>query len=299
MKRFVLALSVAMTLPAAVLATPLLGDNMVPTAAQRTLTAQVRAERAAHPEMFTRVSDLVGVQPEYYLTRRSRRPSVAQELSALGPQALLPMLDVLAVSGYPRALSSEETAALEVGLLEAVGNLRDRRAEPVLRAAFERMASPPVLRAAARGLGALAGDGEVALLTSVARGGSGDRRAAALEGLGFSRRADAVAVLTEVLESAQEDAVIQSAARGLGEAGSTWAHTASGTRSDLSERCTEALVRAFVRTRGANRDAVRLAVLSVGSREAPRFIQAARATADTDTRAALATLERMVRRTAF
>lgn len=298
MKRFVLAVSLALMAPAMASATPLLGDNMVPASAQRALVAQIRAERVQHPESFARVSDLVGVRPEYYLTTRSRRPSVARELSVLGPQALLPMLDVLAVSGYPRALAPEEQQILEVGLLEAVGHLRDRRAEPVLRAAFDRMTSAEVLRAAARGLGALGGDGEIALLSAAARA-SGPRQLAALEGIGVSRRPEAAQVLIEVIDGAREDEVIQAASRGLAEVGSSWAHAATGTRTDLSERSTEALVRAFVRTRGAARGAVQMAVLAVGSREAPRFIQAAMPSADADTRAALTSLERMVRRTAL
>ena len=158
--------------------------------------------------------------------------------------------------------------------------------------------SPDVLRAAARGLGALGGDGEIALLSAAARA-SGPRQLAALEGIGVSRRPEAAQVLIEVLDGARTEEVIQAASRGLAEVGSSWAHAASGTRTDLPERSTEALVRAFVRTSGAPRGAVRLAILSVGSREAPRFIQAAMAGADVDTRAALTSLERMVRRTTF
>jgi hypothetical protein len=298
MKRIVLAVSLALLAPAVASATPLLGNNMIPASDQQALVTQIHADRVQHPEVFTRVSDLVGVRPEHYLTTRSRRPSVMRELSALGPQALLPMLDVLAVSGYPRALAPEEQQALEMGLLDVVGRLRDRRAEPVLRAAFERMSSPDMLRAAARGLGALGGDGEIALLSAAARA-SGPRQLAALEGIGASRRPEATQVLIEVIDGARAEEVIQAASRGLAEVGSSWAHAANGTRTDLPERSTEALVRAFVRTSGATRDAVRLAILSVGSREAPRFIQAAMAGADVDTRAALASLERMVRRTAF
>lgn len=288
----VVALALA---PGALLATPLVGDRALPIAAQRTLAASVRAERTSHPERFAAVNDLAGLRPRVYRASRGGRPTVLRELRAMGREALLPMLDVLALSGYPRALTADERAVLEVGLLDAVGELRDRRAEPVLRAAFERMTSPESVRAAARALGRLGGDSEVAALSAAARV-AGPRQAAALEGLGASRRDDAVGVIVGVLDGATEDAVVLAGARGLAEAGSSWAAAASGRDTALSSRCAAALVRAFSRTHGEARDAIMVAVIAVAAPDTPALLAAVRPGADADTRRALDVMERAVRR---
>jgi hypothetical protein len=290
-----IALSLALSLAApAASAAPLLGQGSLPAAAQRSLAASIRAERAAHPEHFARVQGLVGLQGRFYRATRARTPEVTQELRALGPDALLPMLDALAVSDYPRALTPEERDALELGILDALGALRDRRAEPVLRAAFERLTHPESVRAAARALGSLAGDGEVAALSAAARAPSA-RQAAALEGLGVSRRADAARVLVEVLEGSSDAAALDGAARGLAAAGSTWAQAADGHAVALPPNTAAALVRAFVRAPAA-RTELQVALAATASAETLAAIAAARPGADAETARRLASLERIVRR---
>jgi hypothetical protein len=275
-------------------AAPLLGEQALPATVQRTLANAIRAERALHPEHFARVNALVGLQGRFYRSTRSRSPEVVQELRALGRDALFPMLDLLAFSEYPRALTAEEREALELGILEALGALRDRRAEPVLRAAFDRLTHPESLRAAARALGALAGDGEVAALAVVARR-IGPRQSAALEGLGFSRRADAARVIVEVLESTNDTEAVVGAARGLAEAGSTWASAADGHTVALPPDTVEALVRAFVRVPDA-RGELQVALASMASRATLDALARARAAADATTARHLAATERIVRR---
>ena len=287
-----LALALALAAPAAE-ASPLVAELTLPTAAQRSLAADIRAARAARPDVFARVRDLVGLRPAVYRATRAMRPSAARELRAMGPAALMPMLDVLAVSGYGRALSDDERDTLVLGALDAVGSLRDRRAEPVLRAAFERMRSPDAVRAAARALGALAGDGEVALLTAAARA-PGMRQAAALEGLGVSRRTDAALAIADVLDGATDAAVVTGAARGLAEAGSTWAQHAAHRDAPLPRRCVEALLRAFVR--GAADHEVMVAVAVSATYDTLLLLDAARADADAAARPRLEALSRIVRR---
>lgn len=290
-----IALALCLALAAApAAAAPLLGEGALAPSAQRSLAASIRAERAAHPERFTRVHGLVGVQGRFYRTTRSQRPEVTQELRALGPDALLPMLDALAFSEYPRALSPDERDALELGLLDAVGALRDRRAEPVLRAAFERLTNPESIRAAARALGTLAGDGEVAALTAAARRPSA-RQAAALEGLGASRRADAARVLVEVLDATSDAAALEGAARGLAAVGSTWAQAADQHAVALPPNTADALVRAFVRAPAA-RSELQVALAATASSDTLAALARARAGADAETARRLAAAERIVRR---
>jgi hypothetical protein len=290
-----IALALALSLAsAAVSAAPLLGPSALPPQAQRSLAASIRAERAAHPDHFTRVHNLVGLQGRFYRATRARTPEVTQELRALGPDALLPMLDALAFSDYPRALSPEEREALEVGILNALSALRDRRAEPVLRAAFERLTATESVRAAARALGALAGDGEVAALTTAARQ-AGPRQAAALEGLGVTRRADAARVIAEVIDTSSDVATLTGAAHGVAEVGSTWAQAADGHTVTLAPTLTASLVRAYVRVPAA-RVELMVALAAIATHDTVRAVADARAGADADTARHLESLERVLRR---
>ncbi|MDB4930910.1 MAG: hypothetical protein JWM10_3394, partial [Myxococcaceae bacterium] len=153
----ILALSL---LPSLASASPLLDPRAVPDEVARPLGALVRSDRARRPEAYRRVADLEGLRPQFYRRTRAGRPSVAVELRAMGPAALLPMLDALALSGYPSALSADESAALRLGLLETVGNLGDARALPLLRGVFATATEAPELRAAARGLARVCQDAD-------------------------------------------------------------------------------------------------------------------------------------------
>ena len=160
-------------LPSLAAAAPLLDARAVPDAVSRPLAAAVRADRPRHPEVYARVGDLAGVRPGVYRRSRAGRPSVTIELRAMGPAALLPMLDALALSGYPRALAPDERSALRLGLLEAVGDLGDARALPLLRGVFATATEAPELRAAARGLARVCADVDRRALMSA----TGPRRA--------------------------------------------------------------------------------------------------------------------------
>jgi hypothetical protein len=285
------ALSLSLLAPAA-WASPLLGDAVVPAAVQRTLAADVRAARAANPVAFNRVRDLAGIRPAVYRATRLQRPSVVRELRAMGRDALFPMLDILAVSGASRALTADERDTLVLASIEALGALRDRRAEPVLRGAFERMTSPDAVRAAARALGTLNGDAEVALLTAAARA-AGLRQAAALEGLGVTRRIEVAPTLTAALDSSEE-ATVLGAARGLAELGSTWGQVASGHAVTLPYATHLALANAFARHTSSHE--LLVAISAVATHDTLRAIEAVRADATGDTATRLDSLRRVVAR---
>ncbi|MBI5513994.1 MAG: hypothetical protein HY909_09515 [Deltaproteobacteria bacterium] len=291
------ALCALLAFPSVALASPLLPDTALAPQARRALAEQVRAERASHPELFQRLRSLGGVRPEVYLRTRAQRPAVTRELQALGPGALFPMLDVLALSGYPQALGAEETVTLQVGLLEALGALQDRRAQPALRGAFEALTDPAAVGAAARALGGLCTDDEVAYLTTAgARGGM--RGLAAWEGLGACRRVEAVRVLADALDRATDRDTMEALARGLSDAGSTWARAARGQTDDGPSVAARALLRAFLRADAATRPELQVALSAVGAPETPQLVAEARRAPNLDasTQRALESLERVLRR---
>lgn len=292
--RWVLGLATLLAAGAA-LADPLLGESVLPAVPARLLAEQLRLDRRVHPAAWERVANLQGVRPEVYLATRGRRPTVARELTMMGADALLPMLDVLVGGGYPRALAPEERDALTLGALEAVGALRDRRASTVLRAAFTAVTDPAQMRAAARGVGALGAAEDLAFLAAHL-GDPGGRGLAALEGFGASRTRAALDAVAAVLDATRDEATARAASRALGEIGSSWAQRATGEGADLPARAAEPLVRAFLRATGRARDAAQVAILACGSPRATTLLTEALATADAPTRARITALLAMLRR---
>jgi hypothetical protein len=200
-------------------ASPLLDPRAVPDEVARPLAAAVRADRTRRPDAYRRVADLEGLRPEFYGRTRLGRPSVAVELRGMGPGALLPMLDALALSGYPRALAAEERAALRLGLLETVGNLGDPRSLPLLRGVFATAVEAPELRAAARGLARVCQEADRRALM----GATGVRRDPAAAALGLCANPEAGRWLVAQLEATADPTHAAALASGLAEGASSWA----------------------------------------------------------------------------
>ncbi len=285
-----LALSLA---PALSSAAPLLDPRAVPDDVARTLATAVRVDRARRPEAYRRVADLEGLRPERYRRSRRGRPTVTIELRAMGTSALLPMLDALALSGYPAVLSAEERDALRLGLLEAVSDLRDARALPVLRGVFATATEPAELRAAARGLARVCQDADRRTLTTA----TGPRRDAAVAALGLCAHPDASRWLVSQLESERDPARVAALATGVAESASSWARPAGRAAVDpaLRAAAARAMVRRWVEL-PASRDALGVAVLTMGGAEVLAAVRAAQATAAPDARPGLRALERSLTR---
>lgn len=92
-------------------------------------------------------------------------------------------------------------------------------------------------------------------------------------------------------------AAITGAARGLAEAGSTWAAAADGHTVALPPTVATSLVRAFVRVPAA-RDELMVPIAATATRDTLTAVEAeiARGAADATTARNLATLHRIVRR---
>ncbi len=195
------------------------------------LQAQVSAERAAHPQVFDAVKNLKGHRPENYRNHRNPVPNVTRELRALGASGLMPMLDALALKEPTRGnLTNVEWDALASGMLEVVGEIADAKARPVLLATFETPGlSPRVAAAAARALGRLGGDPELALLTKHAKKGD-SLELAAIQGLGWMRRVESATHLSALLSSTKDDAVRAAVASAMGTLGSSWGWKALGPK---------------------------------------------------------------------
>ncbi|MBI4956222.1 MAG: hypothetical protein HY908_29665 [Myxococcales bacterium] len=261
------------------------------------LAREIAAARVREPAAFAAVAAVAGYRPESYRAFRNPAPTVTGELVALGRAALWPMLEELAFAARPRGSATDaEWEALAVGMLQAVGRLRDPRAAPVVRAAFR--ASRPdgrVAHFAARALGdACHGDEASRSLLAEALGGA--RRRAGVAGLGQCRGLPSARLLAAALEQTvdPEDAVQLAAA--LGAQGSSWAWRALGAERQAEGEAVRAhlsapLGAAFFRFAGEARNALARAIRMVDHPALAAALRARRAAADAPT---LAEVDRLI-----
>lgn len=246
----------------------LLAPSALSPAARAKLESQVQADRVAHPDAFNALKNVKGHRPEVYRNYRNPIPTASRELRGLGAQGLLPMLEALALAQPTRgSLNDAEWDALAVGMLEAVGVLRDVRSRAVLSAAFESKARPEVIAAAARALGRLGGDPELALLTKHAKK-SDPLFMAAIQGLGQMRRLESAKHLSALLASSTTDIESEAIGAAIGTLGSSWGWRSFGPKYaaqglEVRKVCAQALAQGFVRTKGTARTSMADGLLMV------------------------------------
>jgi hypothetical protein len=258
------------------------------------LERRIASARAAHPDAFAAVAALRAELPQLDAYKRGRLPSITPALKALGPDALMAMLEEIAVDADPRGdLTDTAWLGWRVALLEAVGSLRDPRSAPVLVAV---LAGPEsdflVLKSAAAALAKEGTDRVVKkLLDLVAK--PNDRRLAVLAGMGHCRRTAVAERLGQALAEAATAHEANVVAHSLGDVGSAWAWetpgvAASGDGDATRSTAAQALVDGFVAfDDAAVRKTITQAVLVVDWHETPAMIAAARGGADPGTQAAL------------
>ncbi|MCU0655282.1 MAG: hypothetical protein MUF64_08335 [Polyangiaceae bacterium] len=269
------------------------------------LLKEVTAFRASTPAPFAALRKVRGHKPEVYRELRNPLPllAVTRELRALGPSALLPMLNELAFEARPREGATEaEWGALREGLLDTVGLLRDRRAAPVLLAAFEQGSLELNARiAAAKGLGRLGGDAELVALTKHLST-SDPVRVAALAGLGECKRIESATALAGLLTQESNEAEAERIARAMGSLASSWAWQAMGPdrqAEGLEVRLAVArsLVPAFARLRAEGREQARKGLLLAEHPDTLALIDTEIARSDAATADALRVLKQRITKT--
>jgi hypothetical protein len=270
----------------------------VPEPSRRAIAAEIAKAKVADPQAFEAVRKARGVRREFYGQRRNPVPTAGRELRALGPSALWAMVDALAFDAPPRdGLSDAEWTALTVGLIEAVGVLRDPRSGPVLGAVFASgPPAPRVAKAAAVALGRLCGDAELGLLAKHTEAGDA-RRLAAIHGLGECKRVESVDRLAALLAVETDAATVEALASALGAVGSSWAWTAMGPQAEarglaVRKTAATALVAAYAQRSREARASLGRALAAVEYPETAALIERARVGAGAEARAALDRLKR-------
>ena len=261
------------------------------------LKADIEKARIETPDLFRQVYDVAKRAGE--LDAGSRRPGapLTMHFKVLGPRALMPMLELLAFEGHaPADLTPTARAALRVGLLEAVGIIRDGRAVPVLARVAQRERDVDTTRASADALGRIGTDEAYgALVTALenadAVGASGSERVQALlAGVGSARRVDGTTLLAKRLDAHPDAATAKAAAKALGTAGNAWAWKTLASRTDeasVREIAARALVKAYLAYAGEARSAASNALMVVDDTHTAALITNARRTASADQATAL------------
>lgn len=268
---------------------------------QAKLQHDVMADRLARPAAYDIVAVAKGCRPEGWMTARSPEPNCSRELRALGPAGLLPMLSAMALDWLPTGLSTDaihrtqEERALLVGMLEAVGALRDARARPVLQAMWQQARSRPevlapigrqmtVARAIAEALGRLGGAQELQALQAHLHADD-PLYTAAIAGLGLCKRTDSAQLLAKELANAKDDASQRWIVQAMGALASSWSWQALGrVRMEdglrVRQRVTETLLPLLAKTQGESRERVVQSLQLADMPDLPSRLATVRATAD-------------------
>ena len=188
-------------------------------------------------ELCQRCYDLRGLKPDFFLKKRRPEPEVVRELVALGRDAAPIMLEIMlktfqfykftekAVGGYDaKKLRDMEEKALKVGIVAALGMLKDERAHHFLVELLRSGEDADVRAVAAKSIGRIGGEGAVSVLSERLSDSdeSEEVRCGAALGLGFTGKREALDALLKQLEKEESENVCKEIAKALGFITSRW-----------------------------------------------------------------------------
>ncbi len=255
------------------------------------LRREVAKARAVDERPFAELGKIVARAPEMNARARARKAPLAFHVAKLGPGALMPALEMLALQP-PLGLPAEEMTAIRRDLMEAVGLLRDPRALKVLFAVMEDTSTDvETTRTATEAVARIGTDTAAdAILAALARTTSDERTRALLAGMGECRRLRVTEALAERLRTTNDEQTARVAARALGRAGNAWVWPALADRHEearIRETAARALVDAYVRHTGEARTATSNALMVVDAPETLALIAAAKTSATPEAARAL------------
>ena len=261
----------------------------MPPKAVADLRRDVGQARAVDARPFVVVNGIVTAAPAADARARGRKAPVALYLAKLGPNALMPMLEMLALDA-PHGVPAESAPAVRRDIIEAVGLLRDTRSLPVLTAILDDASEDDeTTRTATEAIARLGTDEAVTRILSALDGSAAGRTRAILAGMGDCRRVKIAEAIAARLRSTDE-ATARVAAKSLGRAGNAWAWKTAASRGEeaaVREAAARGLVGAFVRYTGEARTAADNALMVVDDPHTPALIAEAKNGVSPDTARAL------------
>jgi hypothetical protein len=259
-----------------------IAPDKLATTERSTLARAIAAEKIGKPEAFEKLAQLRQDLPKLDAEKRGRAVPVAAILKGMGSGALLPMLNELAFDTRGRdGLTDAAWKAWRMGLVEAVGYLRDNRSAPVLTAILDGTETDvELIRSTAGALGKLGTDAAAQKLVTMVRQ-KNDKQLAIIEGMGHCRRLVVTKELVALLLAQPDAATAVILAHALGDNGSAWAWKtpivkASGEEDAVRSAAAKSLVASYLRYDGEARSSITKAVLMVDHADTLTFIEAQR-----------------------
>ena len=262
----------------------------MPTRPFSALRADVARARTIDPRSFATVNQMIAQAPDANARARARKAPIALYLAKLGPSALMPMLEMLAIDP-PKGVPADTAPLVRRDLIEAVGLLRDSRSLPVLSAILEDTSEDvETTRTTTEAIARLGTDDAATNLLNALAIAHDARARAIVAGMGECRQVAVAQALGERLRTTTDDATARAAARSLGRSGNAWVWPKMADRTNearIRETAARALVTAFVQRTGEARYAAANAILVVDADVTPTLIAEARKTASPETMKAL------------
>ncbi|HVH40707.1 MAG TPA: HEAT repeat domain-containing protein [Labilithrix sp.] len=243
------------------------------------LQREVTKARALDPRAFVAVNQIVSHAVDANARARGRKAPVALYLAKLGPNAVHPMLEMLAIDP-PKGIPAESAPGIRRDVIEALGLLKDARALPVLTAILDDTTEDAdTTRSVTEAIARIGTDEAATRILTALDTSSGDRTRAIVGGMGECRRLRVTEALASRIRSTNDEAIARIAARSLGRAGNAWAWSTVADRSEETQvrgAAARALVASFVRTEGEARAAASNALMVVDAPETPSLIAEAK-----------------------
>lgn len=269
--------------------------SQIPTAERQQLMSYIKSAKKEHPDTFKAVEIVRNQVPEMDAVKRGRFAPVTPMFKALGREAILPMINMLAFEG-PSRENYTDTAwtTLRASLIEAIGSHRDPLARPVLTAILDSNEKDfYVIRAAAEALAKLSQDQDAAKLVKMARIND-HKQKGVLAGMGACRRAIVAQELAAQLDSNPASALANAIIDSLGHVGSSWAwkttivkNNAPTEEAAVRKIAAEALVKAYVKYTGSLRQSASDSLMMIDEPSTPSLIATAKRGATPELTAAL------------
>ncbi|HVJ93434.1 MAG TPA: HEAT repeat domain-containing protein [Labilithrix sp.] len=243
------------------------------------LKRDVAKARSIAPQSFVAVREVVARAADANARARGRKAPIAHYLAKLGPSALMPMLEMLALDA-PKGVPAEAAPSVRRDLIEAVGLLKDAHALPVLSAILaDKTEDPETTRTVTEAMARIGHDEAASHILSALQSSNAERARAIIAGMGECRKLHVAEALASRLRGANDDATARAAARSLGRIGNAWAWKTVADRTDeatIRELAARALIDAFVQHTGEERAAASNALMVVDAPETPGLIAAAK-----------------------
>jgi len=247
------------------------------------------------------VQDIAAHAGEIDAGARAQGIPFTMHFKPLGQRALYPMLEALVFDAHTAAdLPASASSGLRLGLIEAIGSIRDPRAIPVLAKILEVGRDDKTVRASSEGLARIGTDDALSILTAAAlkaktSDAGNDRERAILSGMHDARRENAARFLAKRLQQSPDAETARVVVKSLGGVGNAWAWKTLSSQTEASATrgiAANALVDAYVRFPGEVREAAAKALLVVDDASTPTLIRQAKSGASRDVSAALDELDR-------